>query len=55
MKRDPFMPSPEELRRAEDFLKALSNMKDRIGPFMFGVYGVTVIALALFLLEWSSP
>ena len=54
-KRDPFMPTPEELRRAEDFLKALSNMNGRIGTFMFGAYAVGVIVLALVVLEWVSP
>ena len=54
-KREPFMPTAEELRRAEDFLKALSNMNDRIGTFMFGAYAVGMIVLGLVALAWVSP
>ena len=53
MRRDPFMPSPEELRRAEAFLKALSKPKDWVGTFMFGAYAVGMIVLGLVALAWT--
>ena len=53
MKRDPFMPSPEAIRRAENFLKALSEPKDWVGRFMFGAYAVGIIVLGLVALAWT--
>ena len=53
-KREPFMPTAAELRRAEDFLKALSNVNDRIGAFMFGAYAVGMIVLFFVALELAS-
>ena len=56
-KREPFMPTAAELRRAEDFLKALKAWPDvvsRLWPLAFGAYAVGIIVLFLVALELAS-
>ena len=53
-KREPFMPTAAELRRAEAFLKAWPDMVSRLWPLAFGAYAVGIIVLFLVALELAS-
>ena len=54
MKRDPFMPSPEQLRRAEAFLTTWHAVVPRLGPWVIGACVMGMIVLVVVVVEWVS-